>query len=210
MSRKIALIEDDLSIRESVALYLKAKTDFEISLEASSIKEFQKKATKLPSLDIVLLDIGLPVMSGIEGISIIKSIYSEVDIIMLTTYEENEKIFDALCKGACSYISKRSSLAQITDGVKIVADGGSYMSPSIARKITKHFNAQSNKVKIKLTTRQNEIVHLIAEGKSYKQIAETCFISLNTVRSHLKKIYAELDVNNKVELIRKLNDGEIG
>jgi len=210
MSRKIGLIEDDLSIRESVALYLKAKTNFEICLEADSIKEFQKKAKRLSELDIMLLDIGLPEISGIEGIPIIKSFYPNIDIIMLTTYEENEKIFSALCAGACSYISKRRSLAQITDGVNIVANGGSYMSPSIARKISEHFNAQSKKVKIKLTERQNEIVQLVADGKSYKQIAESCFISLNTVRSHLKKIYAQLDINNKVDLIRKLNDGEIG
>jgi DNA-binding NarL/FixJ family response regulator len=177
--------------------------------KASSIKGFQAAASKIPVLDMLLLDIGLPDMNGIEGIPIIKKMYPEIDIIMLTTYEENEQIFEALCAGACSYISKRSSLAQITEALKIVADGGSYMSPSIARKISEHFNLQQKKTKIKVTTRQKEIIQLVADGKSYKQIAEICFISLNTVRSHLKKIYALLDVNNKVDLIRKLNDGEI-
>ena len=209
MYRKIALIEDDLSIRESVTLYIKAKTNLEVVLEVDSIKGFKAAASKVPVLDMLLLDIGLPDINGIEGIPIIKEIYPEIDIIMLTTYEENEQIFEALCAGACSYISKRSSLAQITEALKIVADGGSYMSPSIARKISEHFNLREKKTKIKVTARQKEIIQLVADGKSYKQIAEACFISLNTVRSHLKKIYALLDVNNKVDLIRKLNDGEI-
>ena len=209
MSKQIILIEDQASIRESLTIYLEQTTDFVVKMKCDSMEDFIQRATTKMIPKIVLLDIGLPGMSGIEGILYIKNLYPQTDIIMLTSYEESEMIFDAIQSGACSYISKRSSLQKIKEAVLIVDEGGSYMSPSVARKLAEHFQVNYTKKRSPLSSRQKEIVNLIVSGQSYKEIAESCFISLNTVRSHIKNIYGLLKINNKVGLINKYNEGEI-
>ncbi|MDH3244635.1 MAG: response regulator transcription factor, partial [Saprospiraceae bacterium] len=135
--RKIAIgiVEDEPIVRESLVTFLSDQNNVEVVCEVVSLEAFQELysdgLTKAP--DILLLDIGLPGMSGLEGIRVVKKIVPDTDIIMLTTYEESEMIFKALCAGACSYLSKRSSLPQILEAVTVVYLGGSYMSPSIAR-----------------------------------------------------------------------------
>lgn len=147
-------------------------------------------------------------MSGIDAIPHIKEKYPQVDIIMLTTYEEDDIIFKALCAGATSYISKRTPLLKIMEGLQIVANGGSYMSPSIAKKVIRFFNKAPIK-KSTLTDRQQEIVKHIVDGLTYTKIAEACFISVNTVRTHIKKIYAQLEIHGKTELVQKFMNGEV-
>ncbi|WP_299391398.1 response regulator transcription factor [uncultured Gelidibacter sp.] len=147
-------------------------------------------------------------MSGIDGIPLLKNELPNTDIIMLTTFEDSDSIFKALCAGACSYLSKKTSLKKIQEAVEIVVDGGSYMSPSIARKIANHYAPKSIKNHL-LTPRQQEIVTGIVDGKSYKMIADDLFVSIDTVRSHIKNIYKTLEINSKAELIRKSYDKEI-
>ena len=149
-------------------------------------------------------------MSGVEGIPIILDKLPEIDIIMLTTYEEEEVILKALCSGACSYISKKASLKQIVEAIRIVAEGGSYMSPSIAREIVNHLLGGPKKtITNSLTERQNQILKGLSEGKSYKHISEELFISIETVRTHIKKLYRHLQVNNKAEAIAMYLQGKI-
>ena len=127
---------------------------------------------------------------------------------MLTTFEDNDSIFKALSAGACSYLSKKTPLIKIQEAIEVVYQGGSYMSPSIARKIVNRFAPKPNKALL-LTLRQRDIVDGIISGKSYKMIADDLFISLDTVRTHIKNIYKTLKINSKAELIKKAYDNEI-
>ncbi len=208
---KLCIVEDDPIIRESLENYFEINPAIQINLIAGSVEEFLEKAAESISLDInlVLLDIGLPGMSGLEGIRYIKQKLPEADIVMLTTFEEDKNIFKALCAGACSYISKRTSLMKIQEALFVVHRGGSYMSPSIARKIAKHFMPKAQRKEDVLTPRQKQIVDGLVDGLSYKLIADKLSISIDTVRDHIKRIYRTLEVNSKAEVIRKSLDGEI-
>ena len=206
---KLAIIEDDLVVQESLNDFFGALSNIDCLLTSASVENFLEKISKLVETpDVLLLDINLLGMSGIEGIPLLLEKMPEIDIIMLTTFEDNDSIFKALCAGACSYLSKKTPLKKIQEAVEVVYDGGSYMSPSIARKIVNRYAPKRNTVAI-LTKRQKEIVDGIVFGKSYKMIASDLFISLDTVRSHIKNIYKALKINSKVELIRKANDNEI-
>lgn len=205
MTPKLSIIEDDFRIRRTLKLFIESKSNIEIISEHDRVESF---LTEKISPDLLLLDIGLPGMSGIEGLPKIKEKHPDLDVIMLTTYEEADIIFDALCAGACSYISKRTSMVKIVEALHIVSHGGSYMSPTIAKKVTSFF-IKKPKHKIKLTQRQSEIVKHIIDGLSYTEIAEVCFISVNTVRTHIKAIYKLLEVGSKIDLMRKYLDGEI-
>lgn len=208
---KISMIEDVEDILKSVTKYISLHEEFEVQEVFSSVESFQSYFELHPDfqVDILLLDIGLPGMSGLEGISHIINCLPEVDIIMLTTYEEEEIILKALCSGACSYISKKASLKQIIEAMRIVSNGGSYMSPSIAREIVNHLLGGTKEVKNSLSERQNEILKALSEGKSYRIISEELFISIETVRSHIKKLYRQLQVNNKAEAITLYLKGKI-
>lgn len=208
----LAIIEDDAVIRESLESYLGAHPALQFSLVAGSVEDFLEKAEKParpPKIDLVLLDIGLPGLSGIEGIRIIRQKYPVADIVMLTTYEEEEKIFKSLCSGACSYISKRTPLTTIQEAIFTVHRGGSFMSPSIARKVVQHFMPKNRKEEDILSPRQQQIVEGLVDGLSYKLIADKLSISIDTVRDHIKRIYRVLEVNSKAEVIRKALDGDI-
>ena len=206
----LAIIEDEPLVRKSLYTYLTEHPSIDIQLMADSIEEFLQLLDGNPTApSILLLDINLPGKTGIEGIPAIKAKLPELDIIMLTTFEESDKIFSALCAGACSYLSKRSSLKTIKETVLTVSQGGSFMSPSIARKIAEHFNPKKQSDKTSLTNRQQDIVRGLVDGLSYKMIAARHEISIDTVRTHIKHIYKALQINSKAELIRKSLDGEI-
>lgn len=206
---KLAIIEDDIVIQESLNAYFNAQPKIDCLLIASSVEDFLKtiKSTDY-HLDVLLLDINLLGMSGIEGIPLILKELPKIDIIMLTTFEDNDSIYKALCAGACSYLSKKTSLKKILEAVEVVYDGGSYMSPSIARKIVNSYAPKPSQSDL-LTPRQKEIVIGIVDGKSYKMIANDLFVSLDTVRSHIKNIYKALEINSKAELIKKSYNNEI-
>jgi len=204
----ISIVEDDTMILESIKLFIEAKTTYNVSLTFNSVEDFlETDFDTIPK--ILILDIGLPGMSGIDRIPHIKAKYPDLDVIMLTTYQEVDVIFKALCNGACSYISKRTPLPKIIEALHIVVNGGSYMSPSIARKIAEKMYGSAKPKKVELSEKQKKIVALIIDGKKYSEIAEICDITVNTVRFHIKKIYSILEINSKVELYKKYVDGEV-
>jgi len=208
---RISMIEDDASIRDSVTKFISFHEEFEVAEVFGSVESFLHHIDIDPSydVDIILLDIGLPGITGVEGIPHILAKKPGLEIIMLTTYDEEEIILKALCSGASSYISKKASLKQIVEAIRIVSKGGSYMSPSIAREIVNHLLGGIQPTKNSLTDRQNEILKALSEGKSYKKISEELFISVETVRSHIKKLYKLLQVNNKAEAIAMYLQGKI-
>lgn len=206
---KLAIIEDDELIQESLNDFFDAQPHIDCLQISSSVEGFLKVImTSEMEPNIILLDINLLGMSGIKGIPLLINELPKVDIIMLTTFEDNDSIYKALCAGACSYLSKKTPLKKILEAVEVVHNGGSYMSPSIARKIVNRFAPKQNRSEV-LTPRQKDIVAGIVDGKSYKMIANDLFVSLDTVRSHIKNIYKALEINSKAELIKKSYDNEL-
>ncbi|MBD2705689.1 response regulator transcription factor [Spirosoma sp. BT702] len=209
---RIGLIEDNKIIRDSVSRFIGFHEEFDVVSVHGSAESFFYSCQVNPQLnvDILLLDLGLPGLSGLNALPLIFDQMPDVDVVILTTYEEEDVILKALCSGACSYISKKASLPEIVDALRIVVQGGSYMSPSIAREIVNHLmGGRISKATI-LTDRQKEILEMLVDGKSYATISEQLFVSVETVRSHVKKLYKVLQVNNKTEAITKYMKGQIG
>ena len=204
----IGIIEDDPVVQKSLRSFLGANPKFEISFVVNSIEAFQALLPQsLPySADIILLDIQLPGMSGLEGIRVIKRQLPSAEIIMLTTFEDADKIFKALCAGACSYLSKQVPLKKIQEAIMTVSQGGAYMSPKIARKVVDYFQPNPPKKEAVLTKRQQQIVDGLLLGLSYKMVAAELNITLDTVRAHVKNIYRVLEINSKAELIKRAYD----
>ncbi len=207
----LAIVEDDPVVKESLQTFFGGNQQFELVAISNSVEDFLRTLSSDAQLlpQILLLDIQLPGMTGIAGIPFIRERLPAVNIIMLTTFEDSEKIFAALCAGACSYLSKQTSLVNIREAVLTVSRGGSYMSPSVARKVVEHFAPKPKKDTSVLTDRQYEIVRCIVDGLSYKMIANRLEISIDTVRTHIMNIYRALNINSKGELIRRSLDGRV-
>lgn len=203
----IGIVEDENSVRENLQIFLDAQPNMEVLITAASVEDFLEMKEEVKEINTLLLDIRLPGMSGLEGIRPIKQLSPDLNILILSAYDDSDRIFKALCAGAVSYISKRSELSKIKEAIEAVDKGGAYMSPSIARKVITHFTPKP-KTDL-LTPRQSQIVQGLVDGLSYKLIADKYLISVETVRDHIKKIYKKLHVNSKAEVIKKKMDGEI-
>jgi len=201
----ISIIEDDLTIRRNLVAFIGFHQDLQLVAECGSVEDFLHMSTvKNSEADVLLLDIGLPGMTGLEGIPNIKERHPELDIIMLTTYDEEEKIFSALQSGACSYLSKKTPLEKIIETIRIVHAGGSYMSPAIARKLTSYISAAPKSSNTyDLSPRQVMIIEGLVDGLSYKGLSEKLDISISTVKTHIKRIYQAMHVSSKSEAVAK-------
>jgi DNA-binding NarL/FixJ family response regulator len=203
---KVAIVEDKRDIREGWQLILEAADGFEC---VATYVNGESAVEGLPIVqpDVVLMDIGLPKMSGIDCVKILKDIAPEIDIIMLTIQADETSIFESLRAGAVGYLVKNIFPSKLLNSIKEVKNGGSPMSSVIARKVVSSFNS-FRKPAANLTKREQEVLDLLCKGKSYKVIADELFISPDTVRYHLKNIYKKLQVNSKYEaVIKVLKDG---
>lgn len=206
----VAIIEDDQVIRDGIQEYLNNQSEMTCDTAKETVESFLAVLNIENMPDVILMDIGLPGMSGISGIKIIKEKYSDINILMFTVYLDSHKIFQSLCAGASGYLLKNIPFSQIKSAIEIVQSGGSFMSPQIARKVIDHFQEGRKKIiKSPLTEKEKEIVLGLVDGLSYKMIAEKGFISLETVRTHIKNIYKKLHVHCKAEVIKKSLSGEI-
>jgi DNA-binding NarL/FixJ family response regulator len=206
----VAIVEDDEVIREGVREYLDSQENMVCTLAKSSVERFLAVLNEENLPDVILMDIGLPGMSGISGMKLITEQYPGISIIMFTVYIDSHKIFDSLCAGASGYLVKNTSFPEMKHAIEIIYAGGSMMSPPIARKVMEHFRSGRKKqVQSPLTQKEKEIVQGLVDGLSYKMIADTASISIETVRTHIKNIYKKLHVHCKADVIRKSLSGEI-
>lgn len=205
---KLAIIEDDIEVLTDLESYFRSQPEFSLVFGARSVENFFKRE-RGAEFDIVLTDIGLPGMSGIEGIKLIKQKMAETDVVMITVFKDSDKVFQSLCAGASGYILKGDSLQEIKNSILTIVEGGSYMSPAIARKVVEYFNPRHKKIKSLLTPKEDQIVKYLVDGLSYKLIADRLLISIDTVRFHIRNIYSKLQVNSKSEVILKSLRGEI-
>ena len=204
----IALIEDDEVVRKSLASFFSRQDGLNCTIAAVSVEDFLTKSENAEKPDIILSDIGLPGLTGIEGIPLIKKKFPDTSIVMLSVYADSDRIFKALCAGAVGYLQKDTPVEEILDCINIISKGGSAMSPAIARKVVDYF-APKRTYNEPLTAKEQQVITAMVDGLSYKMIASRLGITLETVRQHIKNIYRKLHVNSKGELIIKSLKGEI-
>ena len=197
----LSIVEDLDEVREGLSCYLGANDDF---LILETFRNAEDAAAKLPDIqpDIVIMDINLPGMNGIDCIREVKRKCSAIQFIMFTVYETDDKIFEALKAGASGYLLKKSNFDIIANALKELHAGGSPMSTHIARKLVNVFHEKKNSMDV-LSIRENEILHLLAEGLLYKEIADQLNITAGTVSQHIHNIYEKLHVQNRTEAINK-------
>jgi len=205
----MGIIEDDKVVREGLHAYFSADVHFSKVLIADSVEQFFEVISSSSPLDIVLTDIGLPGMSGIDGIRLLKEQMPQAEILMLTVFKDSDRIFRSICAGANGYILKGTPFQDIRHAVFSILDGGSSMSPTIARQVMEHFKPKPSIDANDLTSREKQIVQTLVDGLSYKLIAHRLSISIDTVRFHIKNIYTKLQVNSKSEVVSKSLKGEI-
>ena len=199
------VVEDDPLFRESIQELLNESSDLCCSEAFGSCEDATQAFESNSAPEVLLLDVDLPGMSGIEGIQHFQKLSPASRIIMLTVFDDDDKIFNAVCRGASGYLLKSSSSEEICQYVKDVVDGGAAMNPTIAAKVLKMFTqfSQPQEQDYGLTERETEILHLLVNGLSKKHIAGQLHISLHTVDTHLKNIYAKLHVHSQVDVVAK-------
>jgi DNA-binding NarL/FixJ family response regulator len=201
---KVAIVEDLRDIREGLAQLINATPGFRCTGAYASMEEaLEKIPHNLP--DLVLSDIGLPGMDGISGIAILKQRFPELLILMLTVYDDNERIFDALCAGACGYLLKKTPWAKLVEALKEAVEGGSPMSPEVARRVINLFREikPPKESTYELTPHEVRLLRMLVEGHSYKTAANELHVSVNTIKFHLRHIYEKLQVHTKSEAVAK-------
>lgn len=196
---RVSIVEDDHVIREAFETLIGATEDFDVVATYSNAEDaIQQVETMRP--DVVLMDIELPGMNGIEGITKIKKIRPKTQIIVVTVYENDDLVFKALCEGAGGYLTKNMRPERLIEAIREVMEGGAPMSTNIARMVVSSFQKNHNSP---LTTRETEVLELLAQGKSYSGIAQQLYVDKETIRTHIKNIYWKLEVHSKADAIEK-------
>ena len=204
----VALVEDVRQVREGLAVLVDGTPGFSCSGAYATMEEaLDGVGASRP--DVVVTDIGLPGMSGTEGIRILRERYPQLPVLVLTIYEDDEEVFAALCAGACGYLLKNTPPARLLESVREVVDGGAPMSPQVARRVVTLFREfrPPEHAPCKLTPQEKELLRLLVEGHHYKTAADAMGVSRHTIAFHVRNVYAKLEVHSKSEAVaRALRD----
>jgi DNA-binding NarL/FixJ family response regulator len=210
---KVILYEDNPQLREGLFMLLNGSDGFLVVGAFGNPTNIVEQCTNLKP-DVILMDIDMPETTGLEGLKLIREIDTQVKVLMLTVFDDNHNIFEAIKNGANGYILKKTPPAKLLEYIQEASTGGAPMSSSIATQVLKMFSSMDSSASGKqedynLSDRENEVLQLLVNGYSYKMIASEMFISIDTVRSHIKKIYEKLHVNSKSEAVAKAFKGKL-
>src|SRR5207245_1665197 len=200
----VVVVEDDRFTREGLALIISGTPGYNCVGAYSSVEEALRRLP-VKSPDVMLLDIHLPGMLGSEGVRVLKEKHPTLQVLMLTIFAEQDKIFESICNGACGYLLKKTPPARLLEAIREAHNGGSPMSPEIARKVVTLFQKSGPPEKLdqQLTPQEKRLLALLAEGYSYNVAAERLNISINTVSNYIRSIYDKLHVHSRSEAVSK-------
>lgn len=200
----VAIVDDDKDVRDGIAVLINGTSGYQCVGAFASAEEAIGQIPKF-AIDVVLMDINMPQTSGIECVTKLKLRQPSLQIMMLTSFEDDDKIFQSLLAGASGYLLKKTPPAKLLEAIEEIHKGGSPMSNQIARKVVETFQRSASAVNetVNLTQREQEILSHLAKGYRYKEIADTLFISVETVRTHLRNIYDKLHVRSRTEAVLK-------
>lgn len=204
MPIRILLYEDNAALRDSLRILLTGLDQFDLVGAFGDCLNIEDEVRRFEP-DVVLMDIDMPGRSGIEGAFLAKKVNPSTEVLMLTVFDDNDKVFQAVCAGASGYLLKKTPPVKILEAIEDIYNGGAPMTPSIARKVLELFPRQPavNTELDKLTPREQGVLRSLAAGNSYKMVADDLDISIDTVRTHIKRIYEKLHVHSVAEAIAK-------
>ena len=201
---RVAIVEDDRAAREGLGLLIDGTPGFRCVGTFRSVEDALRTGFR-ESPDVLLLDIHLPGMLGSEGVRLFRGKYESVQILMLTVFAEQDRVFESICNGACGYLLKKTPPGRLLDAIREAHDGGAPMSPEVARKVITVFQKTGPPEKFDedLTTQERRLLKLLSEGNSYQEMADQLGITLNTVRTYIRSIYNKLHVHSRSEAVSK-------
>lgn len=215
MTIKLAIIDDNSFLIKAIREKLSFFEDIQVKFSALNGAELLTKLGENHNLDVLLMDIEMPILNGIEATSIVKQKYPHIKVIMLTVFDNDENIFNAIKAGADGYLLKEVNPTDLHQGIIETLNGGAAMNPSIALKTLKllrnpvQFESKIEEEEIKLSTREIEVLEQLSKGLNYNQIADNLILSPSTVRKHIENIYNKLQVHNKLEAIQKAKSNKL-
>jgi DNA-binding NarL/FixJ family response regulator len=203
----VGIIEDDRPFRKNMEVYLNMQKDLHTTFSCNSMEEFLKQRVILDEPYIVFIDLGLPGISGLEGISLIRQYWDDTHIVVITGNDDENVILDCIQRGANGYLLKPFNIAELTKNIDIIRSGGALITPDAAKKLFDKIHrpkADFHEATNELTARESEIVQELLKGLTYKEIGSVLCISSFTVNTHLKNVYTKMNVRSKSELIYKV------
>lgn len=203
MPYQLLIFEDNTRLRQSLEILLNDEINFHVAASYPDCDKADEQVQQY-STDLVVMDIDMPGIGGIEGVKRIKNVNPAIKIVMHTTFDDDNRIFDSICAGADGYLLKNTSPLMLVNALQEVMNGGAPMSPFIAQKVFQHFRqAKPDSDQFNLTPREKEVLELLVKGNSYKMIAGKSHVSIDTVKKHLQNIYHKLHVNCGTEAVAK-------